>query len=67
MPGFGPLDPADAERLFAQMIGADKSADASAALPGAESDSSATAAAGNRDRRDETATPVFHKMPRLRR
>jgi hypothetical protein len=54
MPGFGPIDPEDVKRVLAHMLGSDQSADASAALPGAESDPAQPPAPESATRRDET-------------
>ena len=54
MPGFGPIDPEDVKRLLAHMAGPDQSADASAALPGAESDPAQPPASETATRKDET-------------
>ena len=54
IPGFGPIDPEDVKRLLAHMVGPDKSADASAALTGVESDVPQPPPPETATRRDET-------------
>jgi uncharacterized protein DUF3306 len=57
MPGFGPIDPEDVKRLLAHMVGPGQSADAPAALPGAESDAPQPPPPETATRRDETPAP----------